>query len=86
MAKLIVVVGATGAQGESVVSTLLSNPSYKIRGITRNTKSEKAKSLTANGVEMVSADFNDEESLVKAFQVSLTTINSNLHLPSLGKK
>jgi hypothetical protein len=67
MAKLAVIVGATGGQGNSVVRALLKDPSYKIRGITRNPSSEKGKALSAQGVEVASADLNDEASLVKAF-------------------
>ncbi|KAI2919195.1 hypothetical protein CBS147320_8649 [Aspergillus niger] len=70
MSKLITVVGATGAQGGSVVASALKSGNYKVRGITRNVNSEAAKALTAQGVEMVSADANDEASLVKAFKGS----------------
>src|ERR1700733_6035357 len=67
MAKLAVIVGATGGQGSSVVKALLKDPSYKIRGITRNPSSEKGKALSAQGVDVVAADLNDEASLLKAF-------------------
>jgi hypothetical protein len=67
MAKLAVIVGATGGQGSSVVGALLKDPSYKIRAITRNPSSEKGKALSAQGVEVVAADLNNEASLVKAF-------------------
>ncbi|KAK9375186.1 uncharacterized protein V1513DRAFT_38825 [Lipomyces chichibuensis] len=68
MPKLIVVVGATGGQGGSVVSAFLKDKNFKIRGITRNPDGEVAKGLTARGVEMVRADLNDKASLVKAFE------------------
>jgi NmrA-like family len=67
MAKLAVIVGATGGQGNSVLRALLKDGSYKIRGITRNPSSDKGKALSAQGVEVVAADLNDEASLVKAF-------------------
>lgn len=67
--KLIVVIGATGAQGGSVVSSLLGDKSYRIRGVTRNPSSEKAKALSAKGVEVVTADSSDAGSLKKAFEV-----------------
>lgn len=81
MSKLITVVGATGAQGGSVVASALKSGNYKVRGITRNINSEAAKALTAQGVEMVSADANDEASLVKAFKVRQANIRitKNLH-------
>ncbi|KAI4114909.1 MAG: hypothetical protein LQ345_004401 [Seirophora villosa] len=57
MAKLLVVVGATGNQGSSVINAVLQHdPSYKIRGITRDTSTAASKALSAKGVEMVVAD------------------------------
>ncbi|KAL4960345.1 uncharacterized protein BDV14DRAFT_211767 [Aspergillus stella-maris] len=68
MSNLIVVTGATGLQGTGVINALLtSNPDWAIRGITRNTSSPKAQALTARGIEMVTADFDDEESIAAAF-------------------
>eukprot|EP00275_Glaucocystis_incrassata_P001216 EC122225.1.p1 GENE.EC122225.1~~EC122225.1.p1 ORF type:complete len:138 (+),score=36.78 EC122225.1:111-524(+) len=64
---LIVVVGATDAQGGGVVQHLLKDGGYAIRGVTRNTESEKAKALAAQGVEVVKADQADLESLKAAF-------------------
>lgn len=65
---ILTVVGATGAQGSSVVSSALESGLYKVRAITRNTSSDKAKALIAKGVEVVSADLNDESSLAAAFK------------------
>lgn len=69
MSKVIAVTGATGGQGGSVINALLSLPNspYTIRGITRNTNSAAAKALSAKGVSLVTADLNDEASLVAAF-------------------
>jgi uncharacterized protein YbjT (DUF2867 family) len=69
MSKLITVIGATGAQGGSVVAAALKSGLYKVRGVTRNVNSEAAKGLSAKGVEMVAADVNDVKSLEQAFQV-----------------
>jgi hypothetical protein len=41
--KIIVIVGATGAQGNSVVATFLKDPSWRVQGITRTTSSAAAK-------------------------------------------
>lgn len=68
MTKIVAVVGATGKQGGAVVQALLKQGEYKVRGLTRNVSSDKAKALIAQGVEAVSADLNDEASLTKAFQ------------------
>ena len=66
--KLICVVGATGNQGGSVISTFLKAKGWKIRGLTRNRNSASAQALTAHGVEMVNADLDDVTSLAAAFQ------------------
>ncbi|TXC06781.1 hypothetical protein FocTR4_00010627 [Fusarium oxysporum f. sp. cubense] len=66
--KLIVVIGATGGQGGSVVNSFINDPEWRVRGITRNPSSRKAKSLEARGVEVVQADLDDRASLAKAFQ------------------
>ncbi|XP_071479478.1 nmrA-like family domain-containing protein 1 [Diadema antillarum] len=63
MSKLITVFGATGTQGGSVARGLLENKSFKVRGITRNVESAKAKALSEQGVEMVQASIEDVSSL-----------------------
>jgi uncharacterized protein YbjT (DUF2867 family) len=68
MSKLVVVVGATGSQGGAVISALLQDPIFKIRGLTRNRNSKGAQALAAQGVEVVAADLNDEKSLIEAFR------------------
>jgi hypothetical protein len=70
MSKLLTVVGATGTQGGSIITAALKEGTWKIRGITRNVNSDAAKALAAQGVELVTADVNDEQSLVKAFHGS----------------
>jgi len=66
--RLVVVIGATGAQGGSVISTLLKDPSYKLRAVTRNPTSEAAQKLSTQGVEIVSANLDDKFSLIAAFR------------------
>ncbi|KAH8111932.1 NmrA-domain-containing protein [Phellopilus nigrolimitatus] len=67
---LVAVVGATGAQGGSVVKYLLEDPdsTFRVRALTRNTESPKAKELAASGVEVVKADMDDAQSVKKAFE------------------
>lgn len=69
MTKTIAVIGATGAQGGSVARAFLKLDGWKVRAITRNTTGEKAKALASEGAEVVSANTDDESSLVKAFEV-----------------
>ncbi|KAL7796458.1 hypothetical protein V8C43DRAFT_24899 [Trichoderma afarasin] len=66
--KLIVVLGATGNQGSSVVDTFLKDAAWRVRGLTRNPSSTKAKALSARGVEVVQADMDDVASLSVAFR------------------
>jgi len=54
---LILIFGATGAQGGSVVNYLLNSGKFTLRAVTRNTSSENAKALSKRGVEMVAGDF-----------------------------
>jgi len=70
MSPILTVIGATGVQGSSVVSHALKDGTYKVQGITRNVNSDKAKALASQGVELVTADVNDEASLIKAFEGS----------------
>lgn len=45
-------------------------PGWTLRAVTRNPESEAAKKLTEQGIEVVQADFDDETSLEKAFEVT----------------
>lgn len=68
--KVIAVLGATGAQGRGLVRAILEDKSgeFTARALTRNINSEKAKALAKMGVEVVSADIDNPESLREAFQ------------------
>ncbi|KAF5324527.1 hypothetical protein D9611_004570 [Ephemerocybe angulata] len=68
--KLIVVCGATGQQGGSVVDFLLKEPTgtFSIRAVTRNPSSETAKALEAKGVSLVKADLSSLDEVTAAFQ------------------
>ncbi|RQM05851.1 hypothetical protein DH86_00002156, partial [Scytalidium sp. 3C] len=70
--KLLVVFGATGAQGGSVAKAVLADPkmreSWAVRGITRDTSKPPAKELKELGAEVVSADLNDPSTLKPALE------------------
>ncbi|KAL2822504.1 hypothetical protein BJX63DRAFT_427070 [Aspergillus granulosus] len=90
---LLVVLGATGNQGGSIISYFLSlSPSpYSLRGVTRDPSSPKAISLAAAGVEMVRADIDDASSLDAAFKgasaiFSVTDFWINFFKPSEREK
>ncbi len=61
----VLVMGATGNQGGAVVRNLLAK-GHRIRTLTRNPDSPKAKQLAEQGVEVLKGDFNDSDSMVKA--------------------
>jgi uncharacterized protein YbjT (DUF2867 family) len=67
--KLIVVAGATGAQGGGLARAILADPvgGFAVRAITRNPDGEKARALAALGAEVVAADLDDPPSLARAF-------------------
>ena len=67
--KTIAVVGATGAQGGGLVKAILEDPKggFAARALTRNTGSDKAKALAAQGAEVVATDVDDPASLRRAF-------------------
>lgn len=68
--KIIAVTGATGSQGGGVINVMKKTPGWKVRAIARNPESDSAKKIAANGsVEVVRADWEDEDSLVNAFEV-----------------
>jgi len=50
--KVVVVLGATGLQGGSVVTSLLNDGGYKVRALSRNPENEQGKALAARGVEV----------------------------------
>lgn len=68
--KLLVVLGATGKQGGSVVNTILKDPdtNWHIRAITRRSSSPNAQALQARGVEIVEADLDQPSTLGPAFK------------------
>jgi uncharacterized protein YbjT (DUF2867 family) len=70
MKKIIVVVGATGAQGGGLVRAILNDldSPFQVRALTRNPQSDKAIALSKIGAEVVEADLDDLESLKQAFQ------------------
>ena len=67
--KIIAVVGATGMQGGGLARALAqdSQGPFKARAVTRSVTSDKAKALTALGVQSVTADLDDLDSLKQAF-------------------
>jgi uncharacterized protein YbjT (DUF2867 family) len=67
---IIVVTGATGAQGGGLVRAILDDPNrtFAVRAVTRNTKSDRARELASLGAEVVKADLDSLASLKRAFK------------------
>jgi uncharacterized protein YbjT (DUF2867 family) len=61
--NVVLVTGGTGSQGGATVTHLLAAKKVRVRVLTRNLESPKAKSLAARGVELVKGDFEDVASL-----------------------
>ncbi|KAJ7657808.1 NAD(P)-binding protein [Mycena polygramma] len=69
-APLIAVVGATGAQGSSVIKALAeSDKQYRIRGFTRDVAKPAAEALKKQGVEMVAVNLvvENKDAVYRAF-------------------
>lgn len=61
--KVLVVFGATGSQGGSVVKSILNDPKaaeqFHIRAVTRDPTKPNAKKLADQGAELVSVRFSN---------------------------
>lgn len=63
------IVGATGKQGGSLLTTLLSStPAHRIKFITRNPDSASSLKLSQKGCTPIKADLLDKPSLVSALE------------------
>ncbi len=67
--KVIVVTGATGAQGGGLARAILAEPDagYAVRAVTRDANSDAARALADAGAEVVTADLDDPASIERAF-------------------
>jgi uncharacterized protein YbjT (DUF2867 family) len=68
--KIILVLGATGAQGGGLARAILRDPDseFAVRAVTRNPDSEKAKELAVLGAEVVAGDIGDEARITELLQ------------------
>ena len=85
MSKILAVFGATGVQGGSLISHVLNDPElsqmYRIRAITRDINSDKAKQLKEK-TEVVQADISQQASL----EIALAGVHTifAMTVPSFG--
>ncbi|KAF7594413.1 NmrA-like domain-containing protein 1 [Aspergillus hancockii] len=77
MSKLVIF-GATGQQGRSILDTVYNDPKlskqYSVRAITRDISQPAAREIVDQGIEVIQADVNDPESLPKALENGHTAI------------
>jgi len=70
--KVLVVFGATGGQGGSVVKSVLGDAkmreTWTVRGVTRDTSKPSATALESMGAETVAANLNDLSTLKNAIE------------------
>jgi hypothetical protein len=66
--KLVVVLGATGAQGNPITKYLLQHSAhlFRVRAVTRDSKKPAAQELESLGAEIVEADFDHQIALEDA--------------------
>lgn len=67
MDKIILVTGATGAQGGALIPLLLAR-GFAVRALTRNPAKPAARALADLGADVVAGDLDDEASLLRACQ------------------
>lgn len=67
MAKNILVTGATGKQGGSVIDAMAGNSAFTLLAVTRNTSGGSAQKLTSKGnnIKLVQGDMDDVPGLFK---------------------
>ncbi|KAL9098742.1 MAG: hypothetical protein Q9163_005652 [Psora crenata] len=90
MSKLLVVFGATGQQGGSLINTVLADPElskqYAIRAVTRDTSQLAAQALKSKGVQLAQADADDISSLQQALKHAHTVFILTITLNGAGAK
>lgn len=84
MTNLLVVFGATGQQGSSVISKVLEDAelskTYRVRGLTRDPFKPDAQALSNRGVEVVQCDTDDRSSVKNALKGAHTVFAMTVSL------
>ncbi|PCH42154.1 NAD(P)-binding protein [Wolfiporia cocos MD-104 SS10] len=68
---VIVVVTATGAQGRSVCEAFRASGCWRVRALTRDASGPVARRYADEGIEVVQANFENKEDLIRAFRGAL---------------
>lgn len=77
--KSILVVGATGQQGGSVVRALSQSGRYHVLALTRNTSSAKAQQIASlPNIQLVSADLNHIDQVRTVFLEARDSVEGSI--------
>ncbi|KAJ7055536.1 NAD(P)-binding protein, partial [Mycena amicta] len=68
--RIFTIFGANGSQGSAVLESVIADGTFTARAISRSVDSAPSKALIARGVEVVSANLFDKESLKRAIRGS----------------
>jgi uncharacterized protein YbjT (DUF2867 family) len=66
--RRVVVCGATGQQGGAVLRHALQREGWEVVALSREPEGEKARRWSKEGAQVVRADLEDRDSLIRAFQ------------------
>lgn len=84
MSKLLVVFGASGNQGGSVLNYVLNDSAlskeYKLRAVTRDPAKSEFDGLKSKGVEVVKGDYSDPSSLNSAVKDAFMVFGNTLSI------
>lgn len=66
--KIVLITGATGKQGGATLRALAGAERFTLRALTRKPDGDAAKAIAKTGVQVLRGDFDDADSLRRAFE------------------
>ena len=83
--KSILVIGATGKQGNAVVRQLLTD-GWHVRALTRNKHNDKLTSIESDQLEIFEGDLSNQQSLEEEWKNNMDYIVFNQSLKMILRK
>jgi uncharacterized protein YbjT (DUF2867 family) len=85
--KTILVLGATGHQGRVVLKRLNAHKAqhYEVYGLVKSLNDSKAKELLDEGIKLIEGDFDDINSLEKAFKIDGHPVHTIFNVQNFSK-